>query len=464
VAKPQKQFECQSCGTNYPRWQGKCESCNEWNTLLEIQSVNSSLSRSKAPSLPVKLTEIKSDKISFFSTNIPEVDNILGKGLVRGAVTLLGGEPGIGKSTLSLQIALECARKGLTVLYVSGEESPSQIQLRSKRLGPQPESLFILSEVDITNILSTLDRLSPDLVILDSIQVVYHPDVSTLGGTVSQVRQCANCFIDWIKDKQKMGILIGHITKEGNLAGPKVLEHMVDVILYLEGERSHHFRILRCYKNRYATTSEIGVFEMKQEGLVEVHHHSELFLSDLSQENPGSIVSATTEGNRIFLVEVQALVVASGYGIAKRNFVGVDTHRANLVIATLEKMVGIKLSQRDVFLNIIGGLKVAEPAIDLAIVLSIISSVDDRIPSKKIAAIGEVGLTGEVRPVPGIEKRLNELKKMGFNCCYVPEKTTVKLSGSGSLELVFVKHISDAIRHFMSHNHPSKDKLVLSKS
>jgi DNA repair protein RadA/Sms len=451
VAKLQKQFECQTCGDTYLRWQGRCESCQGWNSLIEIQTMktSSSLSPSSSKSTqPINLNDIKREKPVIFPTDISELDHVLGKGLVQGSVTLLGGEPGIGKSTLSLQLALHCAHKGLKVLYVSAEESPSQIHLRSQRLGPQPESVFIFSEGNMVHVLSQLDKLQPDLIILDSIQVIFHPELSSLGGTVSQVRYCANVFIEWVKKHHKIGILIGHITKEGNLAGPKVLEHMVDVILYLEGERSHTFRVLRCYKNRYATTSEIGIFNMKAEGLMPVEHPSELFLSEAALDQPGSVVSANIEGNRVFLVEMQALVVLVNYGMAKRSFVGVDPHRANLVIAVLEKMVGIKLSQRDVFLNIIGGLKASEPALDLAIALAIVSSVQDKKPVKKVAAIGEIGLTGEIRPVPGIEKRVHELKKMGFHQCYIPKNSPIKPSSQGSLELIFVTHVSDAIRHF----------------
>lgn len=448
MAKVQKQFECQSCGDIYLRWQGRCEACHSWNTLIEVQGVSSSTSSSSKTIQPINLNDIKRETPVIFPTGISELDHVLGKGLVQGSVTLLGGEPGIGKSTLSLQLALHCAHKGLTVLYVSAEESPSQIHLRAQRLGPQPDNVYIFSEGNMVHVLSQLDKIQPDLIILDSVQVIFHPELSSLGGTISQVRYCANVFIEWVKKHHKIGILIGHITKEGNLAGPKVLEHMVDVILYLEGERSHSFRVLRCYKNRYATTSEIGIFTMKEEGLVPVDHPSEVFLSQAALDQPGSVVAATIDGNRVFLVEIQALVVLINYGMAKRSFVGVDPHRANLVIAVLEKMVGIKLSQRDVFLNIIGGLKGSEPALDLAMALAIVSSVQDKKPTKKIAALGEVGLTGEIRPVPGLEKRLHELKKMGFELCYIPKNSAIKKSSQGTLELVFVSHVSDAIRHF----------------
>jgi len=454
VAKSQAQFECQSCGALYPRWQGKCDQCQAWNSLIEVRLSSSSKSKKTvaSPSKAQKLSDISTDSTQRVSTSIGQLDLVLGQGLVPGSVTLLGGEPGIGKSTLSLQLAMNTAQTGLSVLYISAEESPSQIQLRAQRLGTAPESLFVVSEMNIESIIQLMETQQPDLVILDSIQVVYHPEISSTGGTVSQVRSCANEFIDWIKKHQKMAVLIGHITKEGSLAGPKVLEHMVDVILYLEGERNHHYRILRCYKNRFATTSELGVFEMTESGLMGVDNHSERFLSDASLEHPGSIVSAAIDGNRVFLVEIQALVVPCGQGVPRRSFVGVDPHRGQLVIAALEKMVGVKFSGRDVFLNIIGGLKLSEPAIDLAVALAMISSVDNRAPSKKVAALGEVGLTGEIRPIPELEKRLNDLKKMGFHTCYIPKRSRVTPSEDGTLELVYVNHVSDAIRHFVSHH------------
>lgn len=460
MAKTKTHFECQECGASTPSWIGKCPSCNAWNSFLEIKVVTDKkkLSSSKTHS-PRPLKDIEESDTQFCPSDIQELDRLLGNGFVPGSVTLLGGEPGIGKSTLSLQLAQKMAQAGLSVLYISGEESAEQIALRSKRLGANPPSLLVFTEVNMANIIDTCVQRSPDIIILDSIQVVFHPDITAAEGSISQVRHCANACIQWVKENQKIAIIIGHITKEGSIAGPKVLEHMVDVILYLEGERNHTYRLLRSYKNRYATTNELGVFEMKKEGLIDVTQPSELFTDDTTLTSPGSIVSAISEGSRVFLVEIQALAVNTGYGMAKRNVVGVNSHRATLMIATIEKILGLKLFSKDIFLNIIGGIKVDETALDLAIVAAILSSFYESPINERIGVIGEVGLTGEVRHVSNIKKRLIELEKMGFSGCILPEKSLKAVEEKGALTLYPVSHIR-GLNHFIrtQHNYSENSK------
>jgi DNA repair protein RadA/Sms len=444
MAKVFVHYECQSCAAISPTWQGQCGSCKEWNTLLEQSFKEKGQAKSAkqvAKTQPIQLKEVKQGKEDAYKTGINELDNLLGIGFVKGSVTLLGGEPGIGKSTLSLQLAQKMAGAGRKVLIVSGEESESQIQYRSRRLGENPESLMVYAQTDMEAILLALHNHKPDLVILDSIQVVHHSDVAGVDGSISQVRYCAQKLIQWVKQHESIGIIIGHITKDGHIAGPKVLEHMVDVILYLEGERNQHYRLLRSYKNRYSTTNNVAIFEMKKEGLIEVLQPSELFIDDATLSSPGSVVAPILEGNRVILVEVQALVVKSNFGMSKRNVVGVDAHRATLMIATLEKILGIQLATHDIFLNIIGGLKVKEPGLDLAMVYAIMSSILDKPLGRKVGLIGEVGLTGECRAVPQMKKRLLELEKMGFEACVLPEKSLKGLEDNFNIELIPLSHI-----------------------
>lgn len=453
--KTKSQFECQNCGTQYPVWQGHCHSCQQWNSLLEISqddaagAFTSEGGGSRKKTKPTRIVDISQEKYHSVSSGIRDFDAVLGKGFVKGSVCLLGGEPGIGKSTGLLQVAQKMAFQGLNVLYVTGEESASQIQYRSHRVGQNPETLWVLSDSNMGAILSQMKHLNPDVVILDSIQMVHHESLSAMEGTVTQVRFCAQVFIQWIKAQGAIGILIGHITKEGNLAGPKVLEHMVDVILSLEGERNERYRLLRCFKNRYSSTQEIGVFEMKQEGLSQVDNPSAVFMDEMASSHPGSVIVPVLQGNRVFLVEIQALVVSSHYGMAKRSVVGVDSHRATLMIAALDKSAGVKLGDKDIFLNVIGGLKVSEPAADLGMVVAIISSLQDRPLRDKIGVVGEIGLTGEIRPVPLLQKRLLELSKLGFTHCMVSVKAKDLIEDSLGLKLVFVSHIHHVIEYFI---------------
>ncbi len=446
-------FICKNCQQTFPRWYGRCPSCDSWNSIEEeVNFTNKTKNISaikKIKHSPIPINEIHLEDIKPISTKIHELDRVLGNGFIPGETILLGGEPGIGKSTLALQISQNLALDE-KVLYISGEESIQQIYLRAKRLGAVSENLLVYSEVNILEIIEVIKHIQPKLVVLDSIQVVYHPDLPSTIGSVNQVRECANHLIHCLKDLNIIGIIIGHITKDGNLAGPKILEHLVDAILYFEGERSQKFRILRCFKNRFSSTDEIGVFEIKAEGLKEVANANDLFIDEATLNSPGSMVSAVMEGSRSFLIEVQALAVNSGYGIAKRTFSGVDLNRANLMIATLEKKLNFKLFNKDIFLNIIGGLKINEPALDLAIILAIISSLTEKPLGGKIGAIGEVGLTGEVRTVNNIEKRLNELEKMGFTECLIPAQNKNQNLTQKNITPIYIKNIKEAINYFVS--------------
>ncbi len=445
-------YECQQCGSEFPAWTGQCSQCNSWNSLVEREG-NSNVNYKhlkKEKQVPVKITAVDTEVHSSFPTHIQELDRVLGAGFIKGSVTLLGGEPGIGKSTLSLQLSHALALQKLKVMIISGEESVQQIHLRAQRLAGLHDLIFVYSQTNITEVITILQTHQPDVVVLDSIQVMYHPEINASPGTVGQVRQSANEFINWVKEQHCVGIIIGHITKDGSIAGPKVLEHLVDVILYFEGERSQLFRLLRCYKNRYASTNEVGIFEMKKEGLIEIVNPSELFIGENTMEQPGSMVSAITEGNRILVIEVQALVVSSGFGLAKRSFVGVNAHRANLIIATLEKIMSIPLHKKDIFLNIIGGIKVDDPSLDLAILLAIISSYYERVFGQKVAAIGEIGLTGETRSISRLEPRLKALSKMGYTQCYVPDISRRIVTTKMGICNIYCKHIKHTINHFLA--------------
>lgn len=451
MVKRDTQFVCQECGSATPRWQGRCTVCNAWNSLVEEATVSATQVQAFAQptKAPVALNQITPQPERLLMTHMPEFDRLMGQGLVSGSVILLGGEPGIGKSTLSLQLASRlCQSNEASVLYVSGEESERQIYQRAQRLGVNSSTLFLFCEINIQTIVKVIREKQPQVVILDSIQVVFHPDMPSSAGSINQVRQCAWELINLAKELDIVVVLIGHITKDGGLAGPKVLEHMVDVILFFEGDRNQKYRLLRCFKNRYASTDEMGLFEMGKTGLTEVVQITDLFIDQDTLANPGSMVVPVLQGGRVMLIEVQALVVNSGYGMAKRTFTGVDTSRANLLIAAMEKAGKFRLSTKDIFLNIIGGLKIAEPAMDLGIVLAIMSSGMDRPLQTRMAVVGEVGLTGEVRSVPNIEKRLSDVDKMGFTHCILPHTNAVK-SFKTNLQLIYVKTIREAIQAFL---------------
>ncbi|MBR4805806.1 MAG: DNA repair protein RadA [Bacteroidales bacterium] len=424
MAKVKKAFFCNNCGYESAKWLGQCPSCGQWNTMVEevIQKGDGPTSKSATFSPqsahPVKLSEIKGDMAEErLLLSAGEFDRVLGGGIVKGSLVLIGGEPGIGKSTLSLQIPLFC--DGLRTLYVSGEESTRQIKMRADRLGGEQENVTVLSETSLENILDQAKALAPQLLIIDSIQTIFSQLVDSSAGSVSQVRECAASLLRFAKETSTPVIIIGHITKDGTIAGPKVLEHIVDVVLQFEGDTRHSFRILRSIKNRFGASAELAVYEMTSSGLKEVLNPSEMFISTHGEELSGCAVSATLDGTRPFLIEVQALVSTAAYGTPQRSATGFDVRRMNMLLAVLEKRVGFKLSAKDVFLNMAGGIRVTDPSCDLAIVISILSSNFDVPVSQKIAFAAEIGLSGEVRPVSQIERRIAEAEKLGFEKIYI---------------------------------------------
>jgi DNA repair protein RadA/Sms len=420
MSKTKTVFVCQSCGAQSPKWVGKCNVCGEWNTVLEeiVAARTSNVPHGiKESQRPLTLSEIDLDQQERIVTGNAEFDRVTGGGLVPGGMILLGGEPGIGKSTLVLQVALKLAP--LKVLYISGEESLQQLKMRANRLSGVPNSCLFLCETSLETILSHMEAEQPNLVIIDSIQTVSTELAESSPGSVTQIRECTVGIMKVAKAKQIAVLLIGHINKEGSLAGPKVLEHIVDTVLQFEGDRNYLFRILRSVKNRFGSTAELGIFEMRQDGLHEVNNPSEMLLSSHNDGLSGTATAATMEGMRSFLIEVQALVSSAAYGNPQRSATGFDLRRMNMLLAVLEKRAGFKLMTKDVFLNIAGGLRVDDPAMDLAVIAAILSSNFDVAIDKQIAFAGEVGLTGEIRPVNRIEQRIAEAQKLGFKEIYL---------------------------------------------
>ena len=420
MAKSKSVFVCQNCGAESPKWIGRCPACGEWNTYVEEVVQKSSFSwgnDSKKNQKPLLLSEIEPVKKNRGETGSKEFDRLLGGGLVPGSVILLGGEPGIGKSTMALQVALRMDQ--VKTLYVSGEESAYQIKIRAERLGIRNDQCFILGETNLNVIISQAEAIHPELLIIDSIQTVFSEAIESSPGSVSQVRECAARLLKYAKNSSVPVLLIGHITKEGNLAGPKVLEHIVDTVLYFEGDRNHLYRILRVIKNRFGSTAELGIFEMRDTGLIEIENPSELLISHFDEQLSGVAVSATLDGVRPFLIETQALVSSAVYGTPQRSVTGFDLRRLNMLLAVLEKRAGFKLATKDVFLNIAWGIKVSDPAIDLAVISAILSSTLD-VPLRKTKCFSaEVGLSGEIRPVSRIEQRILEAEKLGFEQIYL---------------------------------------------
>ncbi len=427
MPKEKTRFFCQECGYESIRWLGKCPGCEHWNTMVEETVVNASApSRagfsSASKSAPQKLDEIDSIDGKRIHTNIKEFDHILGGGLVAGSLILLGGEPGIGKSTILLQVCSSLESQGKKILYVSGEESLSQIKMRANRLKVKAENFYILTETAIEDIEQEVLKLKPDLLIIDSIQTLYKKAILSAPGSVSQVRECTAHILYMSKSNSITTIIVGHVTKEGGLAGPKLLEHMVDTVLYFEGEEHQIYRILRATKNRFGSINELGIFEMGENGLTEVKNPSEIFLSERPESSPGSVVVATMEGTRPLLIEVQALLSPTNFGYPQRMVKGLDYNRLLLILAVLEKKVGLQVGNHDVFINIPGGVKIDEPAVDLGIAMAMVSSFRNRIlNNQKLVITGEVGLTGEVRAINRVESRINEAKKMGFTEIIVPK-------------------------------------------
>ncbi|RUT77718.1 DNA repair protein RadA [Ancylomarina longa] len=427
AAKTKSAWFCQNCGVESPKWVGKCPSCGEWNSFVEeivVKSKSTNLvgSRSKTKNKPLKISEISSSEEKRYDTKSLELNRVLGGGLVPGSLILIGGEPGIGKSTLALQIALHL--KNYTTLYVSGEESAQQIKLRGNRINSDNENCLIVSETAMENIFSHIKNTDPDIVVIDSIQTLATENIDSGPGSVSQIRECTSQLLRFAKESSTPVILIGHITKDGSLAGPKILEHMVDTVLQFEGDQNHMYRILRSTKNRFGSTAEMGIYEMQHTGLREVSNPSELLLSQSDESLSGVAISASIEGMRPFLIEIQALVSSAAYGTPQRSSTGFDLRRMNMLLAVLEKRAGFRLSTKDVFLNIAGGIKVNDPAIDLAVIIAVLSSSTDIAIPKEVCFTGEIGLSGEIRPVNRIDQRIGEAEKLGFKQIFIPKNNS----------------------------------------
>lgn len=446
MAKEKNKFVCQNCGYETLKWMGKCPGCGNFHTLVEeIVSKNPVSSSFLMGGLPQSITQITSLTEARTLTSMEEVDRVLGGGIVAGSLILIGGDPGIGKSTLLLQISNFYSKKYGKVLYVSGEESAQQIKIRAERLAALSENLYILPETNIDEIERQISALEPKLVVIDSIQMVYQPQLSSIPGSVGQVRECTGNLMRIAKGRGIPIFIVGHITKEGTLAGPRVLEHMVDTVLYFEGEKHYTYRILRAVKNRFGSTNEIGIFQMGEQGLEEIANPSEILLAERTVGVPGSVVISNLEGTRPLLVEVQALVSSSNLASPRRTATGLDYQRVALLLAVLEKRLGMFLSTQDVYVNVVGGIKISEPAADLGVIVAIASSFKDRIVSPDTVLVGEVGLTGEVRSVGQMESRINEAAKLGFRRCIVPGNSLRKLSKKGSLEVVGVESVEQAL-------------------
>lgn len=452
MAKVKTKFSCTECGYESPKWYGKCPGCQEWNSMVEetesvvkTQGMGSSLLTHSTKDKPLPIIEVESGKETRILTGIGELNRVLGGGVVPGSLVLVGGDPGIGKSTLMLQTSNELALTGLKVLYVSGEESVRQTKLRADRLGALSPSLYVLCETNLETIEEAVDSLKPEFLVIDSIQTVYLPEVTSAPGSVAQVRECTSRFMRIAKGLGIATVLVGHVTKEGAIAGPRLLEHMVDCVLYFEGERHHTYRLLRAVKNRFGSTNEIGIFEMAESGLREVANPSELFLSERPLGVAGSTVVASMEGTRPVLVELQALIAATHFPSPRRMGTGIDHHRMGLIIAVLEKRMGMFLQNQDAYLNVAGGVKLDEPAVDLAIAVSIASSFRDA-PTKPYDVIfGEVGLTGEVRAVSRAEQRVREAEKLGFKRVIMPEKSLKGWTHPKGIQIIGVGTVADAL-------------------
>ncbi len=449
MAKGKKSvFFCQNCGHEENKWLGQCPMCKEWNTFVEeaISVSKSSAVKQAREAEVVALKNVETDHEERIHTTIEELDRVLGGGIVPGSLILVGGDPGIGKSTLLLQVCQKLCEKKRQVLYISGEESLKQIKLRANRMGEFTEDLFLLCETNLDIIKNVIEKRKPEMVVIDSIQTMYSEEVSSAPGSVSQVRESTNIFMQLAKGLGISIFIVGHVTKEGTVAGPRVLEHMVDTVLYFEGDRHASYRILRGVKNRFGSTNEIGVFEMRQNGLVEVQNASEFMLSGRPENASGSVVACSMEGTRPILLEIQALVCNSNFGLPRRTAAGTDYNRVNLLMAVLEKRAGMHLSNADAYVNIAGGIKMNEPAIDLGIVMAIVSSYKNRPVDEKTIVFGEVGLSGEVRAVSMPEQRAAEAKKLGFETCILPEVSKHMVKEIKGFKIIGVKTLNDAIQ------------------
>lgn len=444
MAKAKNLFYCKECGTEVSKWQGQCPGCGEWNTLVEAPASKTPAGRGKATVFkpvaePSRMKDITIENEQRMLTGICELDRVLGGGIVPGSLVLVGGDPGIGKSTLLLQMCKELSDKERKVLYVSGEESLGQIKLRGNRIGEFQESVYLLSETSISAIDGAIEKVQPEVVIVDSIQTMYDENIDAAPGSISQVREITSILLRLAKSRNISIFIVGHVTKEGNVAGPRMLEHMVDTVLYFEGDQTAAYRILRGVKNRFGSTNEIGVFEMKGKGLVEVPNPSEYMMQGKPVGESGSVVACAIEGSRSFMIEVQALVCHTYFNMPRRTAAGTDYNRVNLLIAVLEKRLGLRLSDSDAYVNVAGGMRITEPAMDLAIIAALISSQSGRAMDDRTVIFGEVGLVGEVRAVPQCEKRVVEAMKTGYKTCILPVANKKTIEKSGSLDLSGIK-------------------------
>ena len=449
-------FFCKECGYESAKWFGQCPACKQWNTFVEepvrtksvkgVVDINNSSFKSSAAVLPVKLEDISAEDTDRTTTGIKELDRVLGGGIVEGSLVLVGGDPGIGKSTLLLQMCHNLSESGKNVLYISGEESLAQIKIRAQRVGGFNDKLFLLCETNLEIIENVLKETMPQIVIIDSIQTMYREELASAPGSVGQVRETTAVLMQLAKGLNISIFIVGHVTKEGVVAGPRVLEHMVDTVLYFEGDRNAAYRVLRSVKNRFGSTNEIGVFEMQQEGLIEVENPSEYMLSGRPKEASGSVVVCLLEGTRPLLVEIQALVCDSNFGLPRRTAAGTDYNRVNLLMAVLEKRAGIHMSGSDAYVNIAGGLKVSEPALDLGIVMALVSSFRNREVDERTIIFGEVGLAGEVRAVSQPQIRVNEAVKLGFETCIVPKVCLKNIKETDKIKLIGVSNVNEAIK------------------
>lgn len=444
-------FSCQNCGYQSPKWLGRCPDCNTWNSFVEEDyAVPIARSRERAALYkdePVLLKDVEARQEDRLKTDILELDRVLGGGIVRGSVILIGGDPGVGKSTISLQISNQLTKYGQTVLYVSGEESVAQTKLRAKRLGSAGAgNLYIVNQTDLSLIIEYMKKLNPDVVIIDSIQVMFEPSISSSPGSVSQVRECAGILTQLAKTSGTSIFIIGHVTKEGTLAGPRVLEHIVDTVLYFEGDRFSIYRVLRAVKNRFGSTNEIGVFEMNSAGLAEVKNPSEIFLSERPKDVSGSVVVSILEGSRPLLVEIQSLVSKSNFGYARRRAQGFDYNRLSLLVAVLEKRIGLALEAEDIFINVAGGIKVEDPGADLGVATAVCSAFREQPVLPETLVIGEIGLAGEVRSISQVVLRINEAAKLGFKHCILPRNNYKNLKlDKNAIELIPVSTLKEAL-------------------
>lgn len=454
MAKQKSIWVCVECGHKQPKWMGQCSSCSQWNTFNEEMELPAKNIRfdAAAPSRPIKLCDITSMETPRILTHLNEFDRLIGGGIVPGSLTLVGGDPGIGKSTLLLQLSSCLGKSGHTILYVCGEESVDQTSMRARRLGINTDNLLLLSETNMSYIKAQIEAIQPSILVVDSIQIVYKSEIASSPGSVSQVREIATELMHMAKGRNMATFVIGHVTKSGEIAGPRVLEHLVDTVLYFEGDKQHQYRMIRVVKNRFGPTDEIAVFQMKQSGLVEVANPSEIFLEERRKENIGSVIIPTMEGSRSILVEVQALVTDTFFPNPSRRCTGIDQNRLALLLAVLEKRVGYKLHQCDVFVSVAGGLRITEPAIDLGIVLATASSMRNRLIDPEATVVGEVGLGGEIRSVPRLESRLKEAIHMGFKKCLIPKRNVAGCSEElkRKIKIIGIELVEEAIDALIS--------------